>query len=60
MRRINDRDYRSHRLPCYPFDEVSRKRWIEELETRVTLEISDKDYHFSVPPDESSFNLRAA
>lgn len=60
MLRITDQDYRSHALPCYPFDEDSNKRWIDELETRVVLEINDKDYLFSLPADESFYNLQAA
>jgi len=60
MRRITDQDYRSHTLPCYPFDENSNKQWIEELETRVVLEINDNDYRCSVTTDESMYNLQAA
>ena len=60
MRRITDQDYRSHTLPCYPLDEDSIKLWIEELETRVVLEINDQDYRFSLAADESFYSLQAA
>ena len=44
MLEINDIDYRSHSLPCYPFEGQLLAKLIDELETYVVMEISDKDY----------------
>ena len=44
MLEINDIDYRSHSLPCYPFEGQLLAKLINELETYVVMEISDKDY----------------
>ena len=44
MLEISDIDYRSHSLPCYPFEGQLLAKLIDELETYVVMEISDKDY----------------
>ena len=44
MLKISDIDYRSHSLPCYPFEGQLLAKLIDELEAYVVMEISDKDY----------------
>ena len=42
---ISDTDYRSYALPCYPIGAQELEKFIKDLESRVVVEISDKDYH---------------
>jgi hypothetical protein len=47
---IDDIDYRSYALPCYPFEGQQGESLIEQLESRVVAEISDMDYCLASAP----------
>lgn len=50
MTAISDNDYRSYDLPCYPENAEERAAYIQELESRVVMEITDFDYRPSKIP----------
>ena len=42
---ITDTDYRSYALPCYPLGAQDLEKFIRDLESRVVVEICDRDNH---------------
>jgi hypothetical protein len=55
MQIVTDKDYRSHAVPCYPFEDEQKERYIKELESRVVLAICDRDYR--LPPKFGDIRL---
>jgi hypothetical protein len=57
---INDMDYRSYALPCYPLAGQSRELVTQQFEQAVVAEIGDMDYCLQQAPYTLSKWLLAA